>query len=405
MEAILAILLIFGSPVFIVGMILQYRLKAKQLDANKLLPPAELLAMSQAKQQLESRVANLESIVCSVEFELNERLIRVAEQASEANRVRGRDVAVPVAVGAAEGTLSVVRAPAVRVARTSSELARRTSSGVVLDPGQSVLDRYRVERALGRGAMGSVYLAHDDKLGERVALKVVSSHLAIEPAELVERFRREVQAARKVTHPNVIRIYDLGEDDPLLFLSMEYVEGQTLAALVTQRGPMPLSDALATLQEVTAGVAAAHAVGVVHRDLKPQNVLVGRTTEGSRAIKVIDFGLAKALFMPGMTATGLILGTPEYMAPEQVRGGTTDERTDVYALGALAYFLLCGRPPFSGDTPIAIGFAHLHEAPRRPIELRADIPPVVEAAILRALAKQPGDRFQSASELSAALRH
>jgi serine/threonine-protein kinase len=150
------------------------------------------------------------------------------------------------------------------------------------------------------------------------------------------------------------------------------------------------------LGAIAAGVAAAHAAGVVHRDLKPQNVLLGG---GGRIVKVIDFGLAKSSFQAGATATGLIQGTPEYMAPEQVRGLACDARTDVYALGATAYYALTGRPPFLGDTPIAIGFAQVHDKARAPRELRPEIPAALEAAILRALDKDPGARFPDADEL------
>ncbi len=269
-----------------------------------------------------------------------------------------------------------------------------------LTPGQMVLDRYSVKRELGRGGMGAVYLADDSKLGELVALKVISSIYAGDPGEATERFRREVQAARKVTHPNVIRIHDLGEDGPLMFLSMEYVEGDTLWARVKRVGPLAVAQAREILGAACAGVAAAHAAGVIHRDLKPQNVLLGG---GGRAVKVIDFGLAKSAFQDGSTATGLILGTPEYMAPEQIRGGTCDARTDVYALGATAYYTLCGRAPFVGDTPIAIGFAQVHEPPRPPRELRPEIPAALEAAVLKALAKTPSERFSDAATFAAAI--
>ncbi|MEJ7730729.1 MAG: serine/threonine-protein kinase [Polyangiaceae bacterium] len=261
-----------------------------------------------------------------------------------------------------------------------------------LEPGRVVLGRYRVERELGRGGMGAVYLAKDSKLGEQVALKVISSALAGDPEQAVARFHREVQASRRVTHPNVVRIHDLGEEGPLLFLSMEYVEGETLAARIRRGGALPIADAARVIGEVSRGVAAAHAAGVVHRDLKPQNVLLA-----PGGVKVIDFGLATTSFFAGMTATGMILGTPEYMAPEQIKGGNMDVRVDVYALGALAYHVLCGRPPFVGETPIAVGFAHMNETPRPPRELRAEIPAVMEAAVLKALSKAPAERFVDAA--------
>jgi len=237
--------------------------------------------------------------------------------------------------------------------------------------------------------MGAVYLADDEVLGELVALKVISSAWATDEAAMVTRFRREAAAARKVSSPTVIRIHDLGEARPgLLYLSMEYFAGRTLSELIAQRGMVPLDDTRDILKQIGTGLEAAHNAGVIHRDLKPSNVLIGERG----AVKLIDFGLATTAVGDGLTATGAILGTPHYMAPEQVRGKNVDVRTDVYAFGALAYHLVCGRPPFSGDNAIAIGFAHLSEPPPPPRQLRKDVPPALEAAILAALAKLPDDR-------------
>jgi serine/threonine protein kinase len=260
---------------------------------------------------------------------------------------------------------------------------------------RALAGQYSLEREIGRGGMGAVYLAQDAKLGERVALKTITSALAGDPAEMIDRFRREVQSARRVTHPNVIRIHDLGEDGSLLFLSMEWIDGETLAARIKREGPLDVAEAREILCEVASGVAAAHAAGVVHRDLKPANVLIARS---SRSVKVIDFGLARASYMAGMTATGMILGTPEYMAPEQIKGGRTDARTDVYALGAMAHFALTGHAPFVGETAIAIGFAQVHEPPPRVRETRPEVPAAFEAAILRALEKDPVRRFSNAED-------
>jgi len=185
----------------------------------------------------------------------------------------------------------------------------------------------------------------------------------------------------------------------MVLLSMEYVEGMTLAEYLGRVGALRIDEARLIIGQVCDGVAAAHAVGVVHRDLKPGNVLL----DHEKRVKVIDFGLAKATFMHGMTATGLIIGTPEYMAPEQVRGTPQDARTDVYALGALAYHLFVGRPPFAGETPIAIGFQHVTETPRAPRTLRAEVPESVEHALMQALEKDPSKRFADAAELKRAL--
>src|SRR4029079_1973111 len=184
-------------------------------------------------------------------------------------------------------------------------------------------------------------------------------------------------------------IHDLGEARPgLLYLSMEYLAGRTLSEVIAQRGIVPMRDVQDILQQICNGLDAAHQAGVIHRDLKPSNVLVGERG----AVKIIDFGLATTGLADGLTATGAILGTPHYMAPEQVRGKNIDVRTDVYALGALAYHLVTGRPPFSGDNAIAIGFAHLSETPTSPAQLRKDCPEGLEAAILAALEKSPDER-------------
>jgi serine/threonine-protein kinase len=258
---------------------------------------------------------------------------------------------------------------------------------------------FQIERLIGRGGMGAVYLATDRQIGEQVALKVVSGALADDPTA-ADRFRREASAARKITHPNVIRIHDLGDDQGVLFLSMEYFPGRTLAALLEARRALPFEEAREILGQVCQALAAAHAAGVIHRDLKPQNVLV----DERRTVRVIDFGLAKATYLHSLTATGMILGTPEYMSPEQIRGLPVDHRTDVYALGAMAYHLLCGRPPFVADSPIAVGFLHCNEPPTPPRELAPTIPEASETAILRALAKSPGERWNSIDELWARLR-
>jgi serine/threonine protein kinase len=260
--------------------------------------------------------------------------------------------------------------------------------------------RYRIERLLGRGGMGAVYLAHDEVLDDTVALKVIASAFAADEQAMVDRFRREAAAARKVSSPNVIRIHDLGEARPgLLYLSMEYFPGRTLADVITARGLVPIADCLDYLQQICVGLAAAHDAGVIHRDLKPHNVLVGERN----AVKLIDFGLAKATTGAGLTATGVLLGTPHYMSPEQVRGKHVDAASDLYSLGALAYHLVCGRPPFGGDNAIAVGFGHCTEEVVAPRTLRPETPAALDAMILRALAKQPADRPRSAAEFRAAL--
>jgi serine/threonine-protein kinase len=387
-----AIVMVFGMPVMIVGLSKYYKHKQLELEArSRGGDPKELESLKAERKQLEARVQNLESIVCSVDLELNQRLNQLAAHQSAAQRL----LAAPAQRSAAQpaGGVDVGTSP------TVASPMRPPAPESPLHPGQKIANRYSLERELGHGGMGFVYLARDEQLGEKVALKVVSSAMAGDPAEAAERFRREVASARKVTHPNVIRIHDLVEDGTRLLLSMEFVDGMTLAAFLGRRGALGIDEARPLLGQISDGLGAAHAAGVVHRDLKPGNVLV----DAAKRVKVIDFGLAKASFLAGMTATGLILGTPEYMAPEQVRGLPCDARTDLYSLGAVAYHVLTGRPPFTGETPIAIGFAHVTEAPRPPRALRPEIPAPVEAAILKALEKDPAKRFSDAAEFKRAL--
>jgi serine/threonine-protein kinase len=386
-------------PVMIVFIVTYFRFRTRQLalEEKKGADPKLLEAAEKEKKALEARIQNLESIVCSVDFELNQRMNRVLAEQSMIQRS-------PVAALPAGGTVAEGGKAAGGKGPPPVRGTDETHPGYAygqLAPGQVVLGRYTIERELGRGGMGAVYLARDSKLNERVALKTISTVLAGDPEELADRLRLEVQAARKVTHPNVIRIHDLGEDGPLLFISMEYVEGETLHARVKRVGPLAIAEARAVLGEVSAGVAAAHAAGIIHRDLKPQNVLVAGG--GARVCKVIDFGLAKTSFGSGMTATGLIMGTPEYMAPEQVRGRRSDARTDVYALGAISYYVLAGRPPFLGDTPIAIGFAQVNDTPQPLRELRPEVPQKLEEVVLRALSKEPLSRYRDATEWRDAL--
>jgi eukaryotic-like serine/threonine-protein kinase len=330
---------------------------------------------------LRERVENLESIVCSVDYELNQKVMKLLDEQ------RSKPLPEPVSPPPAT-------APASALDKTATAMHQKPAAvSTTIEPGQVLAQRYRIQRLLGKGGMGAVYLADDEVLGELVALKVISSAYASDEAAMIARFRREAAAARKVSSPAVIRIHDLGEARPgLLYLSMEYFAGRTLSELIAQRGVVALKDIEDILKQVCEGLEVAHQAGVIHRDLKPSNVLVGERG----AVKLIDFGLATTLVGDSLTATGAILGTPHYMAPEQVRGKPVDARTDVYALGALAYHLVTGRPPFVGDNAIAIGFAHCSEIPEPPRALRKDCPASLDAAIVAALAKNPGDRPASA---------
>ncbi len=391
LAGLMAIVMSLGMAPAIIYIRGQNKLKERRLELEAKTGGSgeDAKRLTEENKLLRERVENLESIVCSVDFELNQKLAKVIDEQ--------RSLVLPAGAAASppgpSTDLAAPTPPGLDRTATAHQAAPRPALTTSLEPGQVLAQRYRVQRLLGKGGMGAVYLADDEVLGELVALKVISSAFAADEQAMVTRFRKEAAAARKVSSPCVIRIHDLGEARPgLLYLSMEYFSGRTLAEVIQQRGLVPIEDARDILKQICTGLEAAHQAGVVHRDLKPSNVLVGERG----AVKIIDFGLATTAVGDGLTATGAILGTPHYMAPEQVRGKPVDSRTDVYALGALAYHLVCGRTPFHGDNAIAIGFAHLSEVPPAPRLLRKDLPANLEAAILAALAKSPDDRPSSA---------
>ena len=242
--------------------------------------------------------------------------------------------------------------------------------------------------------MGIVFQAYDKQLKEQVAIKLLSPLLSTD-TEALERLTREVSLARRITHPNVIRIHDIAEVNGLHYVSMEYFGGTNLKEHLKRSGPLSLLNAYQILSQMCSGLEAAHSQGVVHRDLKSQNVMVGSNGQ----IKIIDFGLARSVHLEGMTATGLIMGTPEYMAPEQVAGKHVDERADIYALGVILFEMLTGRVPFTGDSPIAVGFQQLKDPPPSPRSINPQIPEEVEEIILKALEKNPIHRYRNVDEL------
>jgi serine/threonine-protein kinase len=393
------------SPFLIVREVLRSRERRAQLaleTSRRALPPGTAEEISQLKSErkvLLERVENLEAIVCGVDFELNQKLSKLIDEQRLLAESTVRPA--PQVPAATSGNSPPPADNKLATDRTATVGTRAPStSAQTLSPGDVLANRYRIERLLGRGGMGAVYLAHDEVLDDTVALKVIAAAFAADEAQMVERFRREAAAARKVSSPSVIRIHDLGEARPgLLYLSMEYFPGRTLAEVITTRGLVPVSDCVDYLQQICTGLAAAHDAGVIHRDLKPQNVLVGERN----AVKLIDFGLAKATSGAGLTGTGMLLGTPHYMSPEQVRGKNVDASSDIYSLGALAYHLVTGRPPFAGDNVIAVGFAHCTEIAPAPRTLRPDLPEGLDAMIVKALAKQPSDRPRTAIEFKTAV--
>jgi tetratricopeptide (TPR) repeat protein len=268
----------------------------------------------------------------------------------------------------------------------------------ILATGDQIGRRYEIVRLLGRGGMGAVYLARDHELGRDVAVKVIAPHLASEPV-VVDRFRREIQLSSVVTHRNVLRVYDLGEVDGLKFLTMQFIEGPTLDDLMHRERPLPIDRAAALFRQICAGVAAAHEKGVLHRDLKPQNVMV----DGAGTAYVTDFGLATSAALSTMTKAGAILGTPQYMSPEQVRGEPTDARSDVFSLGVMFHEMLAGAPPFGGETAFEMMMARTRALPRTAREVNPLVAPALQGVLDRCLATDPKARYSNAAEIVEAL--
>jgi eukaryotic-like serine/threonine-protein kinase len=257
--------------------------------------------------------------------------------------------------------------------------------------------RYRVIRRLGSGGMANVYLAEDEELGRRVAIKVLDDKHANDE-QFIERFRREAKNAASLSHPNIVSIYDRGEAEGTYYIAMEYIEGRSLKELIVARGPLPVDQAVAYARQILGAVRFAHRKGIVHRDIKPHNVLVD--TDGR--LKVTDFGIARA-GASQMTEAGSIIGTAQYLSPEQARGATVDQRSDLYSVGIVLYEMLTSSVPFTGDTPVEIAMKHISAVPEPPSAHRPDVPEDLDLVTLRALAKDTRERFQTAEEMDSEL--
>ena len=263
-----------------------------------------------------------------------------------------------------------------------------------LTEGSTFAGRYEIIEQLGRGGMGKVYKVLDKEVKEEVALKLLNPEIATDE-KTIERFRNELRLARKISHRNVCRMYDLGKDEGTQYITMEYVPGEDLKTLIRRSEKLTIRNAVFIARQVCEGLAEAHELGVVHRDLKPQNIMI----DSKGNAHIMDFGIARSMKAKGLTETGLIIGTPDYMSPEQVEGKKIDQRSDVYSLGVILYEMVTGKVPFEGDTPLSIAVKHITETPRDPKELNAQLPEQISRVILRCMEKDRDKRYLGVDEL------
>jgi len=284
-----------------------------------------------------------------------------------------------------------------RFAGSSRDSASPTETLVTpkkeLTTGSTFAVRYQVIEELGKGGMGRVYKVFDRDIEEKVALKLLKPEIASDE-ETIKRFRNEIRVARKIVHKNVCRMYDLGQAEGTHFLTMEYVEGEDLKSLIRRIGQLPIGKSLSIVKQVGEGLAEAHRLGVVHRDLKPQNIMIDK--EGNA--RIMDFGIARSLKTKGITGGEVMIGTPEYMSPEQVEGKGADERSDIYALGVILYEMVTGSVPFKGDTALSVALKHKTETPRDPKEFNAQVSQDLGHLILRCMEKEREKRYSGAEE-------
>jgi serine/threonine protein kinase/Flp pilus assembly protein TadD len=267
-----------------------------------------------------------------------------------------------------------------------------------LTTGSIFAGRYQIIEELGKGGMGKVYKVFDKEVNAKIALKLIKPEIASDN-KTIERFRNELKVARDIAHKNVCRMYDLGKEEGAYYITMEYVSGEDLKSFIRRSGIVSVAKAIAIASQVCEGLSEAHRLGVVHRDLKPQNIMIDK--EGNA--RIMDFGIARSLEAKGITGAGVIIGTPEYMSPEQIEGKETDQRSDIYSLGVVLYEMLTGVVPFEGDTPFTIGVKHKSEIPRDPKELNLQIPEDLGRVILKCLEKDKEKRFQSVKEVHSEL--
>ena len=267
-----------------------------------------------------------------------------------------------------------------------------------LTTGSTFAGRYQIIEELGKGGMGKVYKVFDTKIKEKIALKLIKPEIASDK-ETIERFSNELRLARKIRHKNVCQMFDLGEAEAAHFITMEYVPGEDLKNMLRMSKSMSIGSAVNIARQISEGLAEAHRLGVVHRDLKPGNIMIDR--EGD--VRIMDFGVARTLKEKGVTGAGVIVGTPEYMSPEQVEGQDVDEQSDLYSLGVILYEMVTGRRPFEGQTALSVALKQKTEMPKNPRELNAQVPEALSRLVLKCLEKDKGNRYRTAEEIQAGL--
>jgi len=267
-----------------------------------------------------------------------------------------------------------------------------------LAKGNTIAGRYEIIEELGEGGMGRVYRVQDTKVNEEIALKLIKTEIAAEK-KTIDRFKGELKTARKIRHKNVCGMYDLGEEKGLHFITMEYVSGENLKSLIKRENRLEPEKIISIAKQMCEGLSEAHRLGVVHRDLKPSNIMIDK--EGNA--RIMDFGIARSLRTEGITDSGVIIGTPDYMSPEQVVGKDVDQRSDIYSLGVILYEMITGQVPFVGDTPLSVAYQHRHEPPPDPRTINEQIDEGMSHLVLKCLKKDKENRFQSAEEVLVAL--
>ncbi len=282
---------------------------------------------------------------------------------------------------------------------SDSPTRSRVTTPDKLTRGTTFASRYEIIEELGEGGMGKVFRVEDKKIHEEIALKVLSPEIVADKITIT-RFRNELKLARKIAHKNVCRMYDFNEEKTTHYISMEYVPGEDLKSMIRMTKQLSVGTAISTVKQICEGLAEAHSLGVVHRDLKPSNIMIDK--DGN--VRIMDFGIARSLEVKGITGAGVMIGTPEYMSPEQVEGKETDQRSDIYSLGVILYEMITGRLPFEGDTPLNIALKHKTEEPLEPRKFNAQIPENLSRVILRCMEKDREKRYQRVEELLSELR-